>query len=465
MKKLLLVVLALLFFSFSFAHDENVSHYTDMSNQEGLVNPDGYFEYMIVKGDYLWLLADKFYGDPFKWTKIHKANPYVIDPDWIFPNNWLVIPNVYADKLGNPMIAGDKPKVKPISGVAMDLDGDGIVDGVDLDGDGVIDADAGIDLDGDGVIDGYDLDGDGNIDIQSSAALAASHGIDVDGDGVIDGVDIDGDGVIDANAEIDVDGDGIVDGYDVDGDGNIDVISSAALAASHGIDVDGDGTIDGVDLDGDGVIDANAEIDVDSDGVVDGYDIDGDGNIDVKAGAAAAIVGAAAVTEATTIEDDKKHKCGDDCDCKHSYCGKPGWKLGLHAGYPIGSAPEDESLNLGLLLGTPLGVKVGPLHVGLGAGVFTYNMEDLYIGGGVLASLCINDLLKLDMPLKLQLHGAGFYIFGEESGPGFGGIGSASVPIGNTPLSLGLYGGAGKYYPGDNDYNWANVGAVLYYNF
>jgi hypothetical protein len=171
-------------------------------------------------------------------------------------------------------------------------------------------------------------------------------------------------------------------------------------------------------------------------------------------------------TEEMAAKDGSEHKkCNEPCECKKTYCGKPGWKLGLHAGFPLASAPEDESLNVGVLLGTQLGVKAGPLYIGLGAGAFTYNFEDLYIGGGVLASLCINELLKLDMPLMLQVHGAGYYVFGEESGPGFGVIGSGSLPIGDSPFSLGAYVGVGQYYPGEKDFTWGNAGAVLYYNF
>jgi hypothetical protein len=399
MKNITLILLMLLLTSFSFAHDENVTHYVNMENAAQLVNPNENFEYMIVKGDYLWMLADKFYDDPFKWTEIHEANPYIIDPDWIYPNNWLVIPNVFADANGNPMYSGIGISTEAI-GVAIDLDGDGIVDGIDIDGDGIIDAEAGIDIDGDGVIDGYDADGDGEIDF---------------------------------------------------------LVGSTITVGATQIDLDGDGIIDGIDLDGDGIIDAEAGIDLDGDGVIDGYDIDGDGNIDILAGAAAAATAVIVADDSLEDEDVKK-------SCTDSYCGKPGWKLGLHAGYPFGSAPEDESLNLGLLLATPLGVKVGPLNVGLGAGASTYNFEDFYVGGGVLASLCVNDLLKLDMPLIIQLHGAGFYIFGDESGPGFGGLASGSMPLGKTPLSLGVYGGLGKYYPGDSDFNWANAGAVLFYS-
>ncbi len=405
MKKITIIFLMFLLVTFSFAHKSNVPHYVKMEDPAGLVNPDGFFQYMIVKGDCLWFIADEFYNDPFKWKKIHKANPYIVDPNWIYPNNWLVIPSVFADENGKPIysVDGIKPvSPKKIKGVAIDMDGDSIIDGVDLDGDGIIDAQAGIDLDRDGIIDGYDMDGDGVIDVKSTAAIAAAYGVDLDGDGIIDGVDIDGDGLIDEHAGKDIDGDGIIDGYDVDGDNNIDV----------------------------------------------------------KVGAAAK---AAIATTATAISTTTE-KAESDKSCVESYCGKPGWKLGLHAGFPLGSAPEDQTLNLGLLLGTPLGVNIGPLNIGLGAGAFTYDFEKIYIGGGLLASLCVNDLLKLDIPVRFQLHGIGFYIFGEDQGLGFGGIGSASVPFGKSPVSLGLYGGLGKYYPNDNEYNWGNAGAVLFYS-
>ena len=87
MKKIILILLVLLITAVSFAHDGNVPHYVKMEDPVGLVNPDGFFEYMIIKGDCLWFIADDFYDDPFKWTKIYKANSYIIDPDWIYPNN------------------------------------------------------------------------------------------------------------------------------------------------------------------------------------------------------------------------------------------------------------------------------------------------------------------------------------------------------------------------------------------
>jgi hypothetical protein len=409
MKKIILISMIFLFTVFSFASDDNAPRYVNMENSADLVNPDGFFEYMIIKGDCLWFIADDFYSDPFEWTTIQEANPYIIDPDWIYPNNWLVIPNVFTDDDGNPIDAT----------VSQTVDTEVSVD-------------------------------ESTVTDEVSTSLTSATQIDLDGDGIIDGIDLDGDGIIDAEAGIDLDGDGVIDGYDLDGDGEIDVLVGAAIVAGA------------------------TQIDLDGDGVIDSYDLDGDGEIDVFTGDTTtvykydtSIANVESEITATNKEAGKSEAKHISCDkpCSKSYCGKPGWKLGLHAGYPVGGGPEDENLNLGLLLGTPLGVKVGPLSVGLGAGAFTYDFENLYFGAGVLASLCINDLLKLDIPLILQLHGTGFYIFGEDQGIGIGAIGSASMPLGKSPLSVGLYGALGKYYPNDNDYNWSNVGALLFYNF
>ena len=47
--------------------------------------------YIIKKGDTLWDLADRFLFDPFLWPSIHKDNPYILNPDLIYPNYKLII--------------------------------------------------------------------------------------------------------------------------------------------------------------------------------------------------------------------------------------------------------------------------------------------------------------------------------------------------------------------------------------
>lgn len=51
--------------------------------------------HLIVKGDTLWDLSQKYYGDPFMWGRIYNANfSSVANPDLIYPKNELIIPDI-----------------------------------------------------------------------------------------------------------------------------------------------------------------------------------------------------------------------------------------------------------------------------------------------------------------------------------------------------------------------------------
>lgn len=57
--------------------------------------------YEVQKGDSLWAIAERFYGDGTKWPKIHEANKDRIDnPDVIQPGWELTIPEVDDDEEG-----------------------------------------------------------------------------------------------------------------------------------------------------------------------------------------------------------------------------------------------------------------------------------------------------------------------------------------------------------------------------
>lgn len=125
---------------------------------------------------------------------------------------------------------------------------------IDVDGDGVADGIA-VDSDGDGYAESFlTQDVDGHLDVLS----------DTDASGVYDteSVDSDGNGITDTTY-IDVDEDGQYDAVsmDTDGDGVDDV---------GYVDNDGDGSFETTvrDLDGDGVFDVG-EVDVDGDGTID----------------------------------------------------------------------------------------------------------------------------------------------------------------------------------------------------
>ncbi|MFA5073450.1 MAG: LysM peptidoglycan-binding domain-containing protein [Nitrospirota bacterium] len=50
--------------------------------------------YIVRQGDTLWDISHSFLKDPFLWPFIWKANPFIENPDLIYPGNKLVIPNL-----------------------------------------------------------------------------------------------------------------------------------------------------------------------------------------------------------------------------------------------------------------------------------------------------------------------------------------------------------------------------------
>jgi hypothetical protein len=50
--------------------------------------------YTIKRGDTLWDISNSFLKDPFLWPFIWKANPYITNPDLIYPGNKLAIPSL-----------------------------------------------------------------------------------------------------------------------------------------------------------------------------------------------------------------------------------------------------------------------------------------------------------------------------------------------------------------------------------
>ncbi len=81
--------------------------------------------YLIKKGDTLWDISSGKLKNPFLWKKIWKLNPYIKNPDLIFPGRSLNIPgellktNANTDApldAENPEEAGIKVKVKIIPG-------------------------------------------------------------------------------------------------------------------------------------------------------------------------------------------------------------------------------------------------------------------------------------------------------------------------------------------------------------
>ena len=47
--------------------------------------------HVVAKGDTLWALAAKYYGNPYLWPQIWEKNKYVLDAHWIYPGDPLIL--------------------------------------------------------------------------------------------------------------------------------------------------------------------------------------------------------------------------------------------------------------------------------------------------------------------------------------------------------------------------------------
>lgn len=61
--------------------------------------------YIIRKGDTLWDLAFRFLGDPFAWPRIWHQNPFIKDPNLIFPGDKLTISKTNEGQLASSAAA------------------------------------------------------------------------------------------------------------------------------------------------------------------------------------------------------------------------------------------------------------------------------------------------------------------------------------------------------------------------
>lgn len=65
----------------------------------GLIDVYG-LDYTVVKGDTLWDIAKRFYGNPFLWQNIFEANENKIkNPNLIYPDQVFIIPEIVKKKL------------------------------------------------------------------------------------------------------------------------------------------------------------------------------------------------------------------------------------------------------------------------------------------------------------------------------------------------------------------------------
>ena len=177
-------------------------------------------------------LRGNVYGNTIKFTRIatsdtieveiesaSETTPATIEGGSTVTDNTVI-------KVANKIISLFEGSVGGTIGETIDLNGDGVSDGVlvDTNGDGFVD---GIDTNGDGVSNGDLVDT--NFDGTPNGVIYNDNTIDINGDGVSDGVvfDAQSDGIF----EVDENGDGVPDGFiaEYSGDGLLDYMTNTQI--------------------------------------------------------------------------------------------------------------------------------------------------------------------------------------------------------------------------------------------
>ncbi len=85
---------------------------------------EGVEEYVVQRGDTLWDLAARFFGDAYLWPQLWERNTYILDAHWIYPGDRLVLPGVaVGDQLGDSDLA--QPPLDSDEAMAAALPDDG----------------------------------------------------------------------------------------------------------------------------------------------------------------------------------------------------------------------------------------------------------------------------------------------------------------------------------------------------
>ncbi len=72
----------------------------------------GAIKHQVKRGEDLWDLSQRYYGDPWLWKRLYAANHAVIrDPHWIYPGQTLMIPSIST-------AAPAKPPLPPREGLS-----------------------------------------------------------------------------------------------------------------------------------------------------------------------------------------------------------------------------------------------------------------------------------------------------------------------------------------------------------
>jgi hypothetical protein len=65
--------------------------------------------HIVQKGDTLWSLCARYYGDPWRWPQLWASNPAITNPHWIFPGDVIRLGTSSGGETSAPFAGTDKP--------------------------------------------------------------------------------------------------------------------------------------------------------------------------------------------------------------------------------------------------------------------------------------------------------------------------------------------------------------------
>lgn len=77
-------------------------HWTPYDPPDPGTLPPEWPTHVIAQGDTLWDLSATFYQDPLLWPYLWEANPWILDPHWIYPGDVLAVPPLMLLPPGEP---------------------------------------------------------------------------------------------------------------------------------------------------------------------------------------------------------------------------------------------------------------------------------------------------------------------------------------------------------------------------
>lgn len=69
--------------------------------------------HVVQKGDTLWSLCSKYFGDPWRWPRLWAANPAITNPHWIFPGDVIRLGEGTGGGTAGPAPAPAAPVARP----------------------------------------------------------------------------------------------------------------------------------------------------------------------------------------------------------------------------------------------------------------------------------------------------------------------------------------------------------------